>query len=307
MVNPVLCIAGPTASGKSSSAIALAKSVGGEIINADALQIYSDIRVLSARPSDEDMRVVPHHLYGFVSGDVHFSGGHYVRAVMPVIFDVLARGRTPILVGGTGLYFKSLFEGLASVPAIDPSLISEIDRQISINGIQSVITEAKSLDPIGVSRLLGEDPQRLTRLLSVVKQTGRPLHEWQAQTRPEIPESQAMRFVMMPPREILYEKINSRFEQMVEQGGMTEAMAVQKRYGDRTNLPMLKAIGLSHILRHLRGELEYARAIELAKRDTRRFAKRQMTWFRNQCAAWETQPALDIAAISTSVRAWGAK
>jgi tRNA dimethylallyltransferase len=303
-MKPVLCIAGPTASGKSAVALEIAKAVDGEIINADALQVYSDIRVLSARPTEADMAVVPHHLYGFVSGDTPFSGGQWVRAVMPVVLDVLARDKTPLLVGGTGLYFRSLFQGLASVPAIPNTLIQEIDRRIVEDGIEPVMTEARELDPVGTAKLLGEDPQRLTRLLSVVKHTGRTLQSWQSRTHPEIPCDAALRFVMMPPRDTLYKTINERFESMVEQGGMAEAKSVFAKYGADASSPMLKAIGLSHLLRHLKGELDYAEAIELAKRDTRRFAKRQMTWFRNQCGDWIQEERLDAASVISAVKAW---
>jgi tRNA dimethylallyltransferase len=302
-MNPVLCIAGPTASGKSAVALELAKAVDGEIINTDALQVYRDIRILSARPSKADTQDVPHHLYGLVDGGVHFSSGHFVKAVMLVIFDVLARQKTPILVGGTGLYFKALFEGLAAVPKIDPALVQEIEARIESEGISTILEEAKTLDPVGVKRLLGHDPQRLTRLLSVVKQTGHALHEWQAQTRPEIPSAQALRFVILPPRERLYARINDRFETMVEQGGMDEAKKVHAQYG-QANLPMLKAIGLSHLLRYLRGELSYDKAMELAKRDTRRFAKRQMTWFRNQCRDWTHVENLKAEEVLASIEKW---
>ncbi len=304
-MKPVLCIAGPTASGKSAVALELAKSVDGEIINADALQVYADIRILSARPSDADMKHITHHLYGCVSGDTHFSGGQWLKAAMPIILDVLARGKLPILVGGTGLYFKSLFDGLAYVPDVDSALVKEIDSRIVNEGIEDVMAEARVLDPIGASRLLGDDPQRLTRLLSVVKQTGRTLQDWQSQTHPEIPSDFALRFVMMPPREILYSKINERFETMVEQGGMREAESVLAKYGPGATAPMMKAIGLSHLLRHLKGELSYDEALDLAKRDTRRFAKRQMTWFRNQCADWVHETQLEVQPVAYAVKAWG--
>lgn len=303
-MNPVLCIAGPTASGKSGVALRVAKAVNGEIINADALQVYSDICILSARPPLEDLEQMPHHLYGSVNGSMAYSGGQWVRDVMPVILDVLATGKTPILVGGTGLYFKSLFDGLAPVPDIDPACVKGIEERIASEGIQPVMAEARRLDPIGTTRLLGDDPQRLTRLLSVVLQTGRTLQDWQSQTRPEIPKQFALGFVMMPPRELLYKRINDRFEDMVEQGGMDEAKRVLARYGEASTLPMLKAIGLSHLLRHLKGELTYAEAIELAKRDTRRFAKRQMTWFRNQTPDWSALQTDDEKRIIDAFNNW---
>ena len=305
-MKPVLYIAGPTASGKSRFALELAESVEGEIINADALQVYSDVSVLSARPERHDLARVSHHLYGYVSGDTHYSGGQWVKAVMPVILDALARGKVPILVGGTGLYFKSLLEGLAFVPDIDPAIVANIENRIALSGIQSVMDEARVLDPLGASRLLGEDPQRLTRLLSVAVQTGRPLHEWQSATRPEIPPAMTVRYALMPPREQLYKRINSRFQNMVELGGLEEATQVFETYGADSKIPMVKAIGLSHLLRHLKGEWSLEEAVEIAKRDTRRFAKRQMTWFRNQCSDWEHSETLDVAKIAETVRGWKA-
>lgn len=303
-MKPVICIAGPTASGKSGLALQLAQAVDGEIINADALQVYEDIRVLSARPDLDEMQIVPHHLYGYLTGRTHYSGGQWVRAVMPVVLNTLSRGKTPILVGGTGLYFKSLIEGLAFVPDIEAGLVSEIEAQIEKEGVAAVFEEARALDPFGSSRLLGKDTQRLIRILSVVKQTGRTLHEWQASTRPEIPKAATLRYVLMPSRDTLYEKINSRFEAMVEHGGLDEAKHVFEVYGQEANYPMLKAIGLSHLLRHLAGEWSLGDAVRLAKRDTRRFAKRQMTWFRNQCSDWQHAEVLHANHIVQQVKAW---
>ncbi len=303
-MKPVICIAGPTASGKSRFALQLAQAVDGEIINADALQVYEDICILSARPNIADLETVPHHLYGYVSGSTHYSGGEWVRSVMPIVLDTLSRGKTPILVGGTGLYFKSLIEGLAFVPDIETELVKNIETQIEKEGIQVVVEEARRLDPIGVSRLLGKDPQRLVRLLSVVKQTGQPLHEWQTATRPEVPKAATLRYILMPARERLYEKINNRFEVMVDQGGLDEAKHVFDLYGQELKYPMLKAIGLSHLLRHLKGEWSLEDAVELAKRDTRRFAKRQMTWFRNQCSDWQNAETLNVEYITEQIKTW---
>ena len=306
-MKPVLCIAGPTASGKSRFALDLAEAVDGEIINADALQVYEDIHVLSARPSDADIMRVPHHLYGYVPGHVHYSGGQWVRAVMPLVLGLLARGKVPILVGGTGLYFKSLLEGLAYVPKIPSELVRSIEDRISKKGFEAVLEDAQDKDPVGTSRLLGQDPQRLTRLLSVYEYTKRPLHDWQAATRPEIPVHMTLRYVLKPARETLYTRINDRFQDMIDEGGLDEAKRVFEIYGFESKAPMLKAIGLSHLLNHFKGDLSLEEAIDIAKRDTRRFAKRQMTWFRNQCSDWQTSESYDVETLKNAINFWEAK
>lgn len=284
-MKPVICIAGPTASGKSAFAVRIAKTVGGEIINADSMQVYQDIQVLSARPSYDEMDGVAHHLFGYVPGDVPYSTGQWLRDVIPVILDCLARGAVPILTGGTGLYFKALLEGLADIPRVDSDLREEIEREWQKKGLSWLRDACMRIDPTATSRVLGDDPQRLERIYAVYRQTGLALSEWQKQTHPMIPKQFCRMAVLMPQRQLLYNKINHRFDHMVELGGLEEARRTLARGYDLKS-PMMKAIGLSHLLRHLRGELEYKEAIELAKRDSRRLAKRQMTWFRNQTTDW---------------------
>ena len=280
-VPPVLLIAGPTASGKSGLAVRLAQAVGGEVINADALQVYSDIRVLSARPTEREMGSVPHHLFGHVDGRTVYSVGEWVRDAVPVILDVLARGRVPIVVGGTGLYFRALLEGLADIPAVP----TELDAELNTLPTAELRRRAEALDPVAAARVLGDDPQRLARIVGVAESTGRALSDWQAKTRPLVPTRFTHRAVLMPERSTLYARIDARFDAMLEQGALEEARTVAARdYPARASLP--KAIGLSHLLSHLRGECDLAEAVETAKRDSRRLAKRQSTWFRNRCGDW---------------------
>lgn len=284
-MKPVICIAGPTASGKSALAVRVAKAVGGEVINADSMQVYRDIQVLSARPNVHEMDGVPHHLFGYVAGDESYSTGHWVRDVVPVILECLARDCVPILTGGTGLYFKALIEGLADIPPVDINLRKNIEREWQEKGLSWLRRECEAIDAIATARVMGDDPQRLERICAVYQQTGIALSEWQKQTRPVIPKRFCRMAVLLPSREQLYAKINHRFDHMVELGGVEEARhTLSKGYDPKS--PMMKAIGLSHLVRHLRGELDYAEAIELAKRDSRRLAKRQMTWFRNQTPDW---------------------
>lgn len=291
---PVVCIAGPTASGKSGFALDVAKRVGGEVVNADALQVYADLIVLSARPTEEEMDGVTHHLFGHIPGDRLYSTGDWVREVIPVLKDIIERGKVPVLCGGTGLYFHALLVGLADIPEVPQSLSEAVDR-IEIGALRE---EALKVDPIATDRVLGDDPQRLARIVGVYRATGRALSDWQAQTNPLLTPDRTQRFVLMPARDELYAGINARFDSMVEQGGLAEARRVADRaYPERA--PMLKAIGLSHLLRYLSGELPYEKATELAKRDTRRLAKRQMTWFRNRCGDWThlTEPEERAAAL----------
>ena len=276
-----MCIAGPTASGKTGFAVRLAERVNGEIINADALQVYSDLHILSARPSDTETAQIPHHLFGHVSGDTRYSVGHWLREAVPVILDCLVRGKVPIVVGGTGLYFKALTVGLADVPDVPDRVMADLCN-LSVSELRD---RALSLDPVAAGRVLGDDPQRLARIVGVAQATGRKLSDWQAATRPVIPPRYHIGMVLLPDRDELYQRIDERFERMVDTGALSEARAVMSK-GYDTRSPMLKAIGLSHLLAHLRGEASLGGAIETAKRDTRRLAKRQSTWFRNQTEDW---------------------
>jgi len=285
-MKPIIYIAGPTASGKSSWALEIAKSVGGEIINADALQVYTDLQILSARPTRQEMEGIPHHLFGHIAGDVRYSTGQWLREVQPVILDCLARGVVPILTGGTGLYFKALGEGIAEVPPVSDKAFSKAQSLLDKKGISSLRLEAERVDPIATARVLGQDPQRLLRIVSVFYETGRALSAWQGNTRPVIPKRFCRRAILLPERQGLYERINSRFEAMIGNDGLSEAKAILAK-GYDPSLPMMKAIGLKQFFPHLHGEMELTESVELAKRDTRRFAKRQYTWFRRQASDWD--------------------
>lgn len=280
-MRPVICIAGPTASGKSAYALRVAEVMDGEIINADALQVYADLHVLSARPTEEEMGEVPHHLFGHIAGNVRYSTGAWLREVEPVILDCLARGKTPILVGGTGLYFRALLIGMADIPAISDQLRQETAELLERDGIQALRQIAERLDPVATARVLGHDPQRLQRIVNVAKGTGQPLSKWQAETHPLIPTRFARFCVLTPQRERLYARINARYDEMLRAGGLEEAKAVFALNHDES-LPVMKAIGLRQLKRYFEGEGSLDEAVEDAKRESRRFAKRQMTWFRNQ-------------------------
>lgn len=283
-IKPVICIAGPTASGKSAWAIELAQAVDGEIINADSMQVYRELQILSARPDVKETAMVPHHLFGHVSASHNYSTGQWVRDVEPIILDCLARQKTPILVGGTGLYFKALTQGLASIPDPTPEAKATTDKLLS-KSISELRTKAEVLDPIATARVLGDDPQRLSRIVSVALGTGKPLSIWQQDTRPIIPKPFWQGAVLLPDRQKLYDRIESRYEAMLENGGLDEAKSMLK-FDLRRDLPAMKAIGLPPLMEFLEGNISYDEALNQAKRDTRRFAKRQFTWFRGQAKDW---------------------
>lgn len=280
-MKPVICIAGPTASGKSAYAIEIARAMDGEIINADALQVYAELQILSARPLPEDMGGIPHHLFGHVSGDIRYSTGAWLRDVEPLILEILGRHKTPILVGGTGLYFRALLKGMADIPPVPQQVAAETARRLQDEGIDSLRAEAEALDPVAAARILGNDPQRLERIVNVALGTGQPLSVWQADTHPIIPSRFARYFVLTPPRDMLYARINARYDDMLRAGGLDEAKSVFAKGFDK-GLPVMKAIGLRQLQSYFRGVGTLDEAIEDAKRESRRFAKRQMTWFRNQ-------------------------
>lgn len=280
-MRPVICIAGPTASGKSAFALDIARAMDGEIINADALQVYSDLQILSARPTKKEMGSLPHHLFGHVSGNVRYSTGQWLREVEPLILDILARDKTPILVGGTGLYFKALLKGMADIPAVPPETSAASQAILDDQGIAALRREAERLDPGAAARVLGDDPQRLLRIVDVATGTPRRLSEWQAETHPVVPLRFARYCALTPPRDDLYAKIDSRYEAMLRGGGLEEAKTIFAKGFDET-LPVMKAIGLRQLRSYFSGLTLLDEAVETAKRESRRFAKRQMTWFRNQ-------------------------
>lgn len=282
-------IAGPTASGKSSLALMIAQMVDGVIVNADSMQIYDGLQILSARPTIEEMAGIEHRLYGYVDPSERFSVGKWLDDAVAQIKDIRASGQCPILVGGTGLYFKALLEGLNDMPDI-PSEIREYwkeeqERMGEAEALHALLTEC---DPEMAATLKPGDTQRILRALEIFDATGKSLLYWQAQSamRHDVSVAQdAWRLVLCPPREVVYKKIEDRFDQMVELGGIIEANYMCS-LGIDPILPAMKAIGVEHLSNYSKGELALDEAITLCKRDTRRYAKRQMTWIRNQMGDW---------------------
>jgi tRNA dimethylallyltransferase len=280
---PVVVIAGPTASGKSALAVELAAALGGTIINADSLQIYRDLRILSARPDAAAMARMPHRLYGFLDAAERGSVGRWRELALAEIAAAHAAGRLPIVVGGTGLYLQALQHGLAAIPAVPPAIRDEAAKLHRTLGGAAFRELLAARDPEAAARLPDGDRQRLIRAFEVVRATGVPIGRWQAGTTAAAPYRFAA-LLLMPPRTALYAACDARFRTMLERGGLDEAAALAAR-GLDPGLPALKALGVPQLLRHLRGEIGLDEAILLATRATRQYAKRQMTWFRHRMTA----------------------
>ena len=281
---PVLVIAGPTASGKSHLAIAVAEAFGGEIVNADSMQVYRELAILTARPSSADERRVPHHLYGVQSISEVSSAGTWLKAAMLVIDDIRQRGRWPIVCGGTGLYLKVLREGIAPIPDIPANVIDDARRLYDYEGASAFHARLLAVDNVAADRLPPADRQRLIRAYAVKQATGRTLDEWQALQSSEPPlKGPFFTVVLRPPRDVLYARIDQRFDAMIDAGALEEVSALDPKLD--ISLPSLKALGIREFRRHMAGQCELADAIAIAQQVTRNFAKRQGTWFRNQLTA----------------------
>ncbi|MEM1381362.1 MAG: tRNA (adenosine(37)-N6)-dimethylallyltransferase MiaA [Pseudomonadota bacterium] len=276
---PVLIVAGPTASGKSSAAAHLGRMLSGAVINADSMQVYRDLRVLTARPSAEDQRRVPHHLYGHVDGAERYSAGRFVTDSTPIIQGLRAEGTIPILCGGTGLYLKALTDGLSPVPEVPGSFTAHGNALWDEDpaAFREAVLEC---DP-PMQRLDPSDRQRHVRAWAVAQVSDTPLSEWQQKPRERALDALYIPAVLLPDRDTLYAACDARFEMMLDSGAFDEVRRLLAR-GLPPDLPVMKALGVPELAAVLRGDLSETDAIDLAKQETRRFAKRQMTWLRNQ-------------------------
>ncbi|MFN4172009.1 MAG: tRNA (adenosine(37)-N6)-dimethylallyltransferase MiaA [Pseudorhodobacter sp.] len=275
---PVL-IAGPTASGKSALAAEIVARDGGVIVNADALQVYDCWRVLTARPSVEEETALPHRLYGHVGRRQVWSVGHWLRAVA----DILRDGPRPVIVGGTGLYFTALTDGLVEIPPTPSEIRTEGDRLRASGGIAALLV---GVDPPTAAGLDRSNPARVQRAWEVLRATGRGLADWQADTGPPVlPLAQCEPLVLRPDRDWLAERIERRFDSMIAGGALDEVRDTLPDWDE--NLPSSRAIGATELVAHLRGEIPLAEASDTAKTATRQYAKRQRTWFRNRLKGWK--------------------
>ena len=278
-------IAGPTASGKSQRALELAGRTGAVIINADSQQLYADLRVLSARPSAADEARAEHRLYGVADAAETWSVGRWSRAVLPLLEALAAEGRPALLVGGTGLYFTALTKGLADIPDIPIEVREAAGAALDDLGEAAFRARLAGIDPAAAARIAVGDRQRLTRAWAVAEHTGRALSDWTAETTPLLEPGSWTGLVVEPERAALYARCDRRVAQMVEAGALDEVRALMARDLDPA-LPAMKAVGVREFAAHLAGETTLAAAIEATRQATRNYAKRQLTWFRNQTPGW---------------------
>ncbi|MBX9823866.1 MAG: tRNA (adenosine(37)-N6)-dimethylallyltransferase MiaA [Xanthobacteraceae bacterium] len=292
-------IAGPTASGKSALAIALAERLGGTVVNADSMQVYRDLRIITARPSPDDEARVPHRLYGHVDAAENYSVGRWCADAGAALDDIWRDGRLPILVGGTGLYFKALTQGLSVVPPTPPDIRAAVRARCDAEGSMALHAELARRDPATATKLKPGDRMRIARALEVLEATGRSLADWQRDGMPAMLEpDRALMFFLDVERDELRRRIDARFDAMLAQGALDEVRALAARNLDPM-LPAMKAHGVPWLRRHLAGEITLAEAAEGGKADTRRYTKRQVTWFRHQMPGWTwaaPETVADIAA-----------
>ena len=281
-----ILIAGPTASGKSALALTLAERLGGTVINADSMQVYRDLHVITARPSRDDEARVPHRLYGQIDAAENYSVGRWCADAGAALTETWNAGRVPILAGGTGLYFKALTQGLSAVPPTPAEIRAAVRARLDAEGVAALHAELARRDPAMAARLRPADKMRIGRALEVLEATGRSLADWHRDGMPAMLDpGRAVSVFLTPDRAELYGRIDARFDAMLAAGALEEVRALEARRLDPL-LPAMKAHGVPWLRRHLAGDLDLAEAAEGAKMDTRRYTKRQATWFRNQMPGW---------------------
>lgn len=279
-------IAGPTASGKSALALALAERLNGIVINVDSMQVYRDLRVITARPTPADEAHVPHRLYGYVDAAENYSVGRWLSDAQRSLAEVRSAGRIPILIGGTGLYFKALTTGLAAIPPINPETRSRLRKRLESEGVEALHADLQKRDPESAKRVMVRDRSRILRALEVVEATGRTIVDWHREGMPPVIDAgAAAKIFLTPEREDLKRRIEARFDAMLVAGALDEVSALDAR-DLPDHLPAMKAHGVPWLRKYLRGEISLEEAATGGKMDTRRYAKRQVTWFRNQMPDW---------------------
>ncbi len=279
---PVVIIAGPTASGKTELALKVAEMLNGEIINADSMQVYAELCIVTARPDAAELARAPHHLFGNLPASERCSAGRWLNLAKAALADIHARGRLPVVCGGTGLYLKALTDGLAAVPEVPDDMVQAITRHLDDVGGEAFRTELGAVDPGAAKRLPASDRQRLIRAAAVYAATGRTLSDWQREQSGE--PGYAARYctvLLMPPRDEMYAAIDRRFDTMMTKGAMDEIKAFAA-LGLAQDLPASRAVGVAELMRVLNGEWDLETAVSKAKTASRHLAKRQMTWFRRQ-------------------------
>src|SRR5712671_2513119 len=293
-------IAGPTASGKSALAMELAEHLRGTIINADSMQVYAELAVLTARPSAADEMRTPHRLYGHVNVSERYSVGRFQEEAGAALEEARSINRIAIFTGGTGLYFDALTKGLSPIPAVPLEIRDSVRRRFETMGREPFFEEFARRDPATAAKLRASDTQRVQRAAAVLEATGRPLAEWQSMSgRSVLAGLKVARLVLAPPRQVLFERIDRRFEAMVRQGALEEARLL---LGLDRALPATKALGIAQLQDYLLGRITLEGAIAGAQSATRRYVKRQMTWLRNRMKDWNWSEEPQLSNIITSIR-----
>jgi tRNA dimethylallyltransferase len=298
-----IVIAGPTAGGKSRLAVALAERCAGVVINADSMQVYRELKILTARPTAQEEARAPHALYGFVGGAEGYSAGRYARDAARAIGEARSGGRVPIVVGGTGLYVKALLQGLSPVPAIEPDVRAHWRGQALQTPAEELYAILARRDPVTAARLMPTDPQRIVRALEVLDSTGRSLAEWQQTPgEPVLVERETVRLLVLPDRHTHAATIDARFDAMLAAGALEEVRRLLA-LGLSDELPIMRALGVAPLAAAIAGKLALSQAVARAKAETRQFAKRQGTWWRRNMITWrrlETQEMENILGIDLS-------
>lgn len=299
---PVIVLFGPTASGKSGLALALAEALNGEIINADSRQIYTGMPLITACPTAADYARTPHHLYEFLPPDTRYSAGDYAKAAAAHITEVHARGKTALVVGGTGFYLRALMDGISPLPPVPPNIAAAAEVEVAGN-ITAAYARLQAMDAPWAAAIQPTDAQRIARGLAVVDATGTPLSEWQQAPRTPAP-FHFVKLALSPPREVLHTRIAARWTQMLDDGLLGEIRAL-KHAGYAPTLPALTGLGVAELYRHLDGELTQEQAVELGIISHRQYAKRQVTWLANQYAADHLVTDANPAGVLPILAAYG--
>lgn len=293
-MRPAILIHGPTASGKTALAIELARHYQGEVVNADSMQVYSGLHVLTARPSAQELSVVPHHLFGHIDPGAYYSTGQWLEEAGAVIGDIRRRGKVPILVGGTGLYLLAITQGLSEIPPVPEEVRADVRLMAQEEGGAGLMARLREVDPETAATLKQGDKQRLARAYEVWLATGKPISAFRGhRSRPVLEPDEWLGVALTPPRAKLYARIDRRFGGMMIEGAMDEARALVARELD-PQLPVMKAHGMPWLAAYLRGEMSAEDAADHAKRDTRRYAKRQFTWIGRQFPFWPRIPSEEL-------------
>lgn len=291
-----ILITGPTASGKSALAIRMARALSGVVVNADSMQVYDTLRILTARPGPGDMEGIPHHLYGHVPASESYSTGAWLRDAGVLVQSLRSQGTVPVFVGGTGLYFMALTGGLSEMPPVAPDIRDRLRARLTDEGAEALHADLLVRDPETATTLKPADGQRIVRALEILQSTGRSIRDFQRENGPAlIDPDRARKYVVLPERSLLHQRIDARFAAMLDGGAIEEAKALLAQ-DLPASLPAMKAIGVPQIAAYLEGRIDRAEVIATGAAATRQYAKRQMTWFRNRMdESWQRiDPTKDV-------------